>query len=106
MEETFNYHVDLIILAIENNEAVKSCIGNAREKARNLLNNGTHIDARDIAKFPEFFELRIKTNRKVIDLEKFYPTKMEMDEALNYTAENIFDDIVAYEDITNPDFYC
>lgn len=104
MEKDFNYHVDLITLAIENDEHVNEPVSQARDKARNLLESGVRIDKIDVLAFPELFDLRIRANRRVIDLEHFHPTKMEMDEALEIVAENVIDDCVAFADVTEPDF--
>lgn len=105
MENDFNYHVDLISLAIENDEHVNEPVAQARDKARNLFESGAKIDKIDVLAFPELFDLRIRANRRVIDVEHFYPTKMEMDEALELCAESIIDDCIAYADVTEPGFY-
>lgn len=105
-QKDFDYHTHLIILIIENDRHVNEPVCQAIDKAREMARNGKRISKEDILAFPELFALRVRANRRVIDLEGFYPSKMEMDEALEIAAENIYDDVVAFEDITNPDFYC
>lgn len=68
------------------------------------LKNGERFDVCDVLQFPELFALRIKSNRKAIDLLGISPTTSEMDDALEMSAEVMLENIEAYEDITNPDF--
>ena len=102
----FNSHVELITLTIENNRELSSLVYGIENDVMECLRTDVNFDVEDIVATEAFFELRVKANRKVIDTEHFHPTKREMDAALKMQAENLMDDIIAYEDITNHDFYC
>lgn len=88
------------------NEALTDAFMKTQNALHERLEKGERFDPCEMVKLPEFFELRVKANRKIIDLLKIYPTKKEMDDALEMSAELMFENIVAFEDITNPDFYC
>jgi len=76
----------------------------AQNAMREHLEKGAKFFTFNWLGLPEFFELRVKANRKVIDKLKIYPTKKELDDALEMSAEVMLDNICAFEDITNPDF--
>lgn len=88
------------------NEALTDAFMKTQNALHERLEKGERFEPNEMVKLPEFFELRVKANRKIIDLLKIYPTKKEMDDALEMSAELMFENICAYEDITNPDFYC
>ena len=89
---------------IAHNEALTDVFMRTQNSVHERLEKGERFEPNEMVKLPEFFELRVKANRKVIDLLKIYPTKRELDDALEMSAELMFENICAYEDITNPNF--
>lgn len=89
---------------IAHNEALTDVFMKTQNSVHERLEKGERFEPNEMVKLPEFFELRVKANRKVIDLLKIYPTKRELDDALEMSAELMFENICAFEDITNPDF--
>lgn len=91
---------------IAHNEVLTDVFMKTQNSVHERLEKGERFEPNEMVKLPEFFELRVKANRKVIDLLKIYPTKRELDDALEMSAELMFENICAFEDITNPDFHC
>lgn len=91
---------------IAHNETLTDVFMKTQNSVHERLEKGERFEPNEMVKFPEFFELRVKANRKIIDLLKIYPTKSELDDALEMSAELMFENIVAFEDITSPNFHC
>lgn len=91
---------------IAHNEALTDVFMKTQNSVHERLEKGERFEPNEMVKLPEFFELRVKANRKVIDLLKIYPTKRELDDALEMSAELMFENIIAFEDISNPSFNC
>lgn len=90
---------------ITNNEALSDVFMRTQNSVRNRLEKGERFSVCDMLAFPELFELRIKANRKAIDLLGINPTTIEMNDALEICGETMLENIEAYEGVTDPYFY-
>lgn len=91
---------------IGHNEAFSDEFMRTQNSVRNRLAKGERFAPFEMLALPEFFALRIKVNRMAIDVLGIYPTRDELDSALEMNAEMMLENIVAFEDISNPSFNC